>query len=195
MKTDGCRLLHSLVVVPTIVAVLGAVVAARPARAVDTVSTLHQFAELFAGVGGYYFTSGSAMQALGNPKFGGTSSFFFRPKVIGQVEITGGPQLFGASDHWQPFSGGNSYSLTGAAFRVRGIPRLNRVFPFVTGGLYYGKINSYNENYDANKIVPSIEVGAEYRFARYLSVTASYRVSGKFGGVNADGFNVGLKFF
>src|SRR5579871_5622004 len=148
----------------------------RPAFADDN-GAWHTAAKLFVGAGGSYFTSGSAMQALGNPKFSTTTSLFVRPKVQGPMAITGGIQYLGAGDHWQPLAGGNSLRLIGPAFRVQQIPRMNRLAPFVTGGLFYGGLQSYNEGFRAYGWAPSMAVGAEYRFARYVSLVAAYRAT------------------
>ena len=37
--------------------------------------------------------------------------------------------------------------------------------------------------------------GAEFPLARYIRLTASYRISQRIYGVNTDGFGIGLKFF
>ena len=75
----------------------------------------------FIGFGGYWFTDGSATRVLGTPKFGGGSTrLYVRPAHRSHLLIDGGVELTGASDHWLPFSGGNSFSLTGASVRVSG---------------------------------------------------------------------------
>src|SRR5579862_6562941 len=86
------------------VAVLAACLCPRPARADDTSTRIvHQLAAYFLGVGGYWFTDSTAFRALGSPKFGGTARFFVRPARRGIMEITGGLEVFSASDHWLPF--------------------------------------------------------------------------------------------
>jgi hypothetical protein len=150
------------------------------------------------GVGGYWFTDSSAVRALGTPKFGGSTNFYVRPAHRGNLLITGGIELVGASDHWLPFSGGNSFDLTGASFRVSGERRtapLYRLVPFVTGGLFVGHIHSELQNFSTTQFVPSMAVGMEMKIHRYLSISAQYRVSGHIGGVNIDGFNLSLKLF
>src|SRR5262245_55792078 len=72
----------------------------------------------FVGVGGYWFSDSSARNALGSPKFGGTTSIFVKPAHRSGLEIDGGIDLFGASDHWL-IGGGNSFDLYGLAGRVR----------------------------------------------------------------------------
>src|SRR5690242_521683 len=74
----------------------------------------------FAGVGGYWFSDATATKALGTPKFGGDDVFYVRPAHRSGVAITGGLELAGASDHWFPFTGGNSFSLTGASMQISG---------------------------------------------------------------------------
>jgi hypothetical protein len=136
------------------------------------------------GVGGYWFTD--------------STNFYVRPAHRGNLLITGGIELVGASDHWLPFSGGNSFDLTGASFRVSGERRtapLYRLVPFVTGGLFVGHIHSELQNFSTTQFVPSMAVGMEMKIHRYLSISAQYRVSGHIGGVNIDGFNLSLKLF
>src|SRR5579859_4412624 len=188
MKT---RLLYSLSNILTFLAVLAICACARPAHAQDTNPApahdnnkiLHTIATYLIGVGGYWFTDSTAFRALGSPKFGGTTRFFVRPARRGVMEITGGLEIASASDHWLPFSGGNSFSLIGPAFRIRTTPHLNRLSPYFEAGVFYGELNSKRENFNAYNIVPSAAVGVEFRFARYLSLTASYRVSGAVGDV------------
>src|SRR5690349_5507345 len=54
----------------------------------------------FGGVGGYWFTDGSATRVLGTPKFGGDTVFYVRPAHRSHVAITGGIEVAGATDHW-----------------------------------------------------------------------------------------------
>jgi hypothetical protein len=176
---------------------LAALACPQPAHADGTSSSqiLHDFAQYFLGIGGYWFTDGVATRALGTPKFSGTTHIFVRPAIRGQMQITGGVELFGATDHWFPFSGGNSVSLTGLAFRVSSVPHMNRVIPFVDAGYYYADLHSDLMHFHSYGLVPSIAFGVEYRFARYLSLTANYRVTGNIRGISTDGFNLGLRFF
>src|SRR5690349_12042488 len=52
----------------------------------------------FVGIDGYWFTSASGADALGNPKFGSDAHFYVRPKHINGMEFTGGIELVGVSD-------------------------------------------------------------------------------------------------
>lgn len=149
----------------------------------------------FVGISGYWFTDSTAKSALGTPKFAGDTVLHFRPAHRAGMLISGGAEFVSASDHWQPFSGGNSFSLSGASFRISGERVPGRVLPFVTGGIFEGHINSEIQNFREDKIVPSVAVGAEYKVLRYLTVTARYRASGHMRGVNTDGFSLGLKLF
>src|ERR1019366_8164352 len=84
----------------------------RPARAQSP--SLRTLAGFFS-VGGYFFTSGSADRAVGSPKFYGETSLFVRPARYGSLELSGGLQFIGISDHFLPFSGGNEVDWYGAA--------------------------------------------------------------------------------
>lgn len=147
------------------------------------------------GLSGYWFSSSSADRALGSPKFGGDAAFYVPPARRGHLLVTGGPEFIGANDHWQPFSGGNSFSLSGASFRISTRRRQGQPVPFVSAGLFWGHINSVRENFSESKLVPSIALGAEMKVQRYVSITARYRISGRMHGVDTDGFSLGLKFF
>src|SRR4051794_498433 len=86
----------------------------------------------FVGVSGYWFTDGTATRALGTPKFGGDTIFYVKPAHRRHLEITGGIELVSASDHWFPFSGGNSFSLTGASVQISGEHgKVGRLVPYV----------------------------------------------------------------
>jgi hypothetical protein len=160
-------------------------------------SILRQIAGEFLGISGYWFTSGSATRALGTPKFGGGgTTFYVRPAHRGSLLITGGIELVGASDHWLPFSGGNSFSLTGASFRVSGERgRVGRLVPYVSAGLFAGNVHSERLGFDTTSVVPSMAVGAQFKVHRYLTLSARYRISGEIGHINTDGFNIGLDIF
>lgn len=145
-------------------------------------------------VGGYFFT-GSAHSALGSSKFYDATSFFVRPKRFGGFELTGGAQYISAKDHFFPFSGGSGFSLIGPAFKVSTPRVLGRVRPYISGGFYLGQVRSERQGFDRADFAPSIAFGAEYPFARYVTLSAGYRVNKEIHGVNTDGFSVALKVF
>lgn len=150
----------------------------------------------FAGVSGYWFTDATATRALGTPKFGGDSVFYVRPAHRYHLAITGGVELAGASDHWFPFSGGNSFSLTGASVQVSGEHgRVGRLVPYFRAGLFAGNVHSELQNFDTTVVVPSISFGAEIKVHRYVTITAKYRISGDIAGINTDGFSAGIHVF
>ncbi len=150
----------------------------------------------FVGVGGYWYSDGSAIHALGSPKFGGTTSIFVKPAHRFGAEIDGGIDLFGAGDHWLIGGGHNTFDLYGLAGRIRAPRENNRISPYLTAGLYVGHIKSSIMGFSETKWpIPSANFGAEYKFARYFTIKAGYRVSGKIHGVDTNGFNLSLKFF
>ena len=184
------KAIHRLIIAAMLMA--ACLLLCRPACAQSsTVRTLAGF----VGVGGYLFTSGSADRALGSPKFYSATSFFVRPARYGDLELSGGVQAIGASDHFLPFSGGNFVDWYGAAFRLSTRRHMNRVRGIFTGGLYLARIRSERFGFDVARFAPSLYVGAEYPFARYFTLSAGYRVSQDVHGVNLDGFSLALKLF
>ena len=63
-----------------------------------TIPALQKIYE-FVGVGGYWFTDRTANDALGSPKFTGTTSLFVKPAHRHNMLITGGIELVGASEN------------------------------------------------------------------------------------------------
>jgi hypothetical protein len=181
------------------VVMAAAVMNAAAARAQGGSSTADKafrfIANTFLGVGGYYFTDGSAMQALGNPKFGGSTTFYVRDAHRYGMLVTGGVEIAGAGDHWGPFGGGNSFSLTGASFQVSAERKMLRLAPFFSAGVFEGHIHSNRLGISKDQIVPSAVVGARFKFHRYAHLTARYRIAGAIGGIRTDGFSLGVSFF
>ena len=170
--------------------------AAAPQCSADTkTGLLRRLIHEFVGVGGYWFTDSSAEAALGSPKFTGSTQLYVKPAHRSGAEITGGIELFGASDHWL-FGGGNEFSLSGGSFRVsahRGV--LYRFAPFVNGGLFVGHIRSEKLGFSDTKFMQSVTVGGELKVHRYITVTGRYRISNLIHDVNTDGYAFSLKFF
>ena len=148
------------------------------------------------GVGGYWFTSDSAVDALGTPKFVGHTSFFGKPAHRGGFKISGGYHEVSIKDHWQPFSGGNKFKLQGVALRViKEKEHRSDLVPFVNLGVYYGKVDSDRMNFTANRIVPSMAIGLEKEVMRYVRLSAGFRFTDSVGGVNTSGGYVSLSLF
>ena len=174
---------------------LAPVVRAQDAHTGNSISPALRYAGGLLSVGGYYFTGAGASRAIGTPKFYGDSQIFVKPKNLGVVTLTGGLEIMSANDHLLPFQGGNEYQLIGPAGRVS-IPRVvGRIRPFATGGLFYGRLRSVQRGFDRSDFVPSVSVGVEFPFARYVTLYTSYRVSREIHGINTDGVSIGLKVF
>ena|SRR5437588_1687981 len=167
---------------------------ARPSSAQNQTSIIRRLIHEFVGVGGYWFTDRTANDALGSPKFTGTTSLFVKPAHRHNMLITGGIELVGASDHWL-LGGGNEFSLSGAAFRVSGPRKQGIISPFVTGGAYIGHIRSERLGFSETTGAGSGAFGLEYKFHRYFTITGRYRITTRMHGINTDGFAVSLKFF
>ncbi len=150
----------------------------------------------FFSVGGYYFTSSSATRALGTPKFYGDTQIFVKPKHFPLFDVTGGLEIVSANDHFLPFQGGNEFNLIGPGFKVSTHRVVNRLTPFVSGGLFVGRARSItaNPHFDRSNFVPSITAGVEYPL-RYLTLYAGYRVNHEIHQINTDGVSVGVRFF
>ncbi len=172
---------------------MGLASATLPAAA-QTNRALQQFGG-FLSVGGYAFTDSSGRAALGDLKFGGSTSFYTRPRHFGAFNLAGGLLIVSASDHFLPFSGGNEFQLIGPAFRVDTPRVLGRVRPYLTGGLFAGRIRSERLGFDRTNFTPSVSVGAEYPFARYFTLYADYRVSQRIHDVSTDGVSFGIRVF
>ena len=84
----------------------------------------------------------------------------------------------------------------GPAFKVSTHRTLNRLRPFVSGGLFLGRARSITANpgFDRSNFAPSISAGVEYPL-RYVTLYASYRVSHEIHQINTDGVSVGIRFF
>src|SRR6185437_4196082 len=87
-------------------------------RAAQAANPTRQILGAFLGIGGYFVTDSSGRSALGDVKFASDTALFVRPAHRGSFLITGGIELFDASDHFLPFAGGNEFNLTGPAFGI-----------------------------------------------------------------------------
>ena len=61
-----------------------------PCHAQVSGKTIRWLIHEFVGVGGYWFSDSSARNALGSPKFGGSTDLFVRPAHRGGLAIDGG---------------------------------------------------------------------------------------------------------
>ena len=88
-------------------AALGLVALAPSAQAQDAAQTGSGIAKSALGFlnTGAYFITGNARRAIGSTKFYNEGAFYVRPKHIGNLALTGGVDIIGASDHFLPFSG------------------------------------------------------------------------------------------
>lgn len=150
----------------------------------------------FFSVGGYYFTDRTATRALGTPKFYGDTQIFAKPKHFPLFDVTGGLEIVSANDHFFPFQGGNEFNLIGPAFKVSTRRVVNRITPFVSGGLFLGRARSITANpgFDRSNFAPSISVGVEYPL-RYITLYGSYRINQQIHSIDTDGASFGVRFF
>lgn len=148
----------------------------------------------FLNTGGYFFSGNTT--ALGSPKFYRAGGFYVKPKHVGGVfSITGGIETVSASDHFFPFTGGNEFSLLGPSGRVTASLAGGRLKPFVTGGLFAGRVRSVNLGFDRTQFTPSASFGLEAPLGKYVSIQASYRITQKINGVDTSGFGIDVKLF
>ncbi len=145
--------------------------------------------------GGYWFTSTSARNALGSPKFYNQQAFYGHSAEIGGFRVAGGVEFVQASDHILPFSGGNSFGLYGFSARFT-LPTIQHgLRPYASAGVYYGTLNSSKLGFNSNAFIPSFAIGAEYKISRILTLALDYRISGQIQGVDTNGFSVVLRIF
>jgi hypothetical protein len=176
---------------------LGLATLAPAARAQDATSSGSGIAKSalgFLSTGGYFIT-GNASHAIGSTKFYTQGAFYVKPRHIGNIALTGGVEIVGASDHFLPFQGGDYFNLLGPAFRVTTSKTYHGFQPYVTGGLFYGQLRSVQLGFDKSAFTPSASLGVDYKLTRNLSVSASYRVSQQINGFNTDGFGLFLRLF
>ena len=168
---------------------------AQDATAGSSISPATRFAGGLLSVGGYYFTGSGATRAVGTPKFATDSQLFVRPKQFGGIMLTGGVEIISANDHLLPFQGGNSFELIGPAFKVSSPRIVGKIRPFLSGGLFYGRLRSVSQGFDSSSFTPGVSLGVEYPVARYVTLYSSYHVNQQIHGVNTDGVSVGVKVF
>lgn len=149
----------------------------------------------FVSVGGYFLTSSSGRNAIGGTKFFSDTALYVRPAHKGPLLITGGVEIVSANDHFFPFSGGDEFSLIGPSFRVTTQRVQGRLRPYVSAGLFAGRVRSEQLGFDRTDFTPSASLGVDWPFARYFTLSAGYRISKDIHGANLDGFNVSLRVF
>lgn len=145
--------------------------------------------------GAYIFTSDSARAAFGDVYFYGETSFHGRPRSFSNFQVSGGIDLINISSKFFPFSSGNQLTLVGPSFRVTTTRQLRRPRPFLSGGLYYGNLQSDRLNNSSNAFVPSLSVGVEYALNNNIAITAGFRAQGEIGGIDTNGFLVQIRVF
>lgn len=192
MQIIQLRLAVSLLIGATAVSLFSA--APAKAQLGKTGQAIAKQAVGFLNTGGYFFSGNTT--ALGNPKFYRAGGFYVKPKNIGGVfSITGGIESVSASDHFFPFTGGNEFSLLGPSGRVTANLAGGRVKPFITGGLFAGRVRSVSLGFDRTQFTPSVSFGLEAPLGKYVSIQASYRVTQKINGVDTSGFGIDVKLF
>ena len=148
-------------------------------------------------LGAYYFTGNAGgASKLGTPKFYSSGDFFGRPRHYGTFALSGGFQTVTASDHIIPFiDSGNEFSLFGPAAKIQ-LTTIPRVRPFVTLGLFAGRLRSANGLYPSDRVTftPAGSIGVAYLVNQNLSVEGSYRFSQQISGVDPNGISIGVRF-
>jgi hypothetical protein len=148
----------------------------------------------FLHTGGYFFTGNAGGSGgIGSPKFFGEGGYYVRPRKFGNLALTGGLETVNASDHFFPFTGGNDFDLLGPGARLAYYVPGTQIRPYITFGLFAGRVRSVQLDFDRTEFTPSGSVGVEVRLNRDFSVVASYRVTQRIHGVNTDGFGISLK--
>ncbi|CCW34917.1 hypothetical protein CTKA_00064 [Chthonomonas calidirosea] len=149
----------------------------------------------FFDIGGYFFLDHKLVNAIGSPKFYSEGNFFSAPARIGSYEVAGGVEFLSANDHFFPFSGGNSVSFVGPCVRFSTPLRNNHLRFLLTLGAYATTLNAGSVGVDTTTFAPGGAIEADYRFARYFTFSAGFRIGSSIHGYNTSGFIIGLRFF
>ncbi|NLB97542.1 MAG: hypothetical protein GX785_17760, partial [Armatimonadetes bacterium] len=72
---------------------------------------------------------------------------------------------------------------------------IGRFRPFASAGLFAGYIKSDRRNISKWDFTPSIAAGVQLGLARFISLTASYRITEELAGIDTDGFSLRLSLF
>ncbi|HLI48448.1 MAG TPA: hypothetical protein VKV18_07175 [Chthonomonas sp.] len=149
----------------------------------------------FFDIGGYFFLDHKLVNAIGSPKFYSEGNFFSTPARLGSYEVAGGVEFLSANDHFFPFSGGNSVGFVGPCVRFSTPARNNHLRFLLTLGVYATTLNAGSVGVDTTTIAPGGAIEADYRFARYFTFAAGFRIGSSIHGYNTSGFIIGLRFF
>lgn len=154
---------------------------------------VQQIGSLFS-IGGYFFTSSAARAAFGSTKFYTEASYFGRPTNLGALEVSGGLQIVGASDHFFPFTGGSRLSLYGPSVRFSTSHLRNRLRLSLTTGYYVTSISTMS-GHNVTTLAPSFEIGISQPLARYVTLIGGYRFGANIDHIDTSGFYAGLRLF
>ncbi len=154
---------------------------------------VQQIGSLFS-IGGYFFTSGSARAAFGSTKFYSEASYFGSPTNLGALEVSGGVQIVGASDHFFPFTGGSRLSLYGPSVRFSTSHLRNRLRLSLTTGYYVTSISTIS-GHNVTTLAPSFEIGLSQPLVRYVTLIGGYRFGANVDHIDTSGFYFGLRLF
>jgi hypothetical protein len=192
------RLLGGLLLLLTLVAAPSAAQAQYfdppgSARRVDVGRLLLSFA---LSNGGYFLTSSSGRDALGDALFYNPILLYGRPKRLNEfLTIAGGMEITGMTNNYFGFTGNSGIGLFGPSARLSVPPEKYTVRPYIALGLYYGSIQSSKYGFTRSDFTPGMEFGVDWKIGRYVTLTASYRIQETIAGVNTDGFGLGIRIF
>lgn len=181
-KTRG-RFLHCALV---LLAVAAAACSPKQAQADGKIGSL-------AIPGAFFATSSEAREALGSTLYYRETTMAEHSLGLYAVGVSGGIDVINATNHFVPYTGGNSLTLIGPGVRCyteKGILR-----PFAWAGLYAGNLKSETRGIDKWGVTPSATVGMDLVFSRALVLRAQYRFSSQLGGINTNGASLILRVF
>jgi len=144
--------------------------------------------------GGYFFTSDAARDALDDVLWYHEADFIRYGLGVGVAGVAFTLKGINASSEFTPFSGNTQFTLLGPSVQVWTAP-IGRFRPFASAGLFAGYIKSDRRNISKWDFTPSIAAGVQLGLARFISLTASYRITEELAGIDTDGFSLRLSLF
>ena len=158
-------------------------------------SPIQKWIGRFLSTGGYFISDPSGRAALGDSKFANVNYFYGKPYVKGDISITGGLEVFNLSDHFLPFTNGNDFTLIGPSLRAQLKVSNGLLRPYLSAGLYYGRIQSERLGLTATQFSPGVGFGVDWKAGRDTTVSLGYRFQGRVGDFGTDGLLLSVQLY
>lgn len=144
--------------------------------------------------GGYFFTSDTARSTLDDALWYREADFVRYGLGVGVAGVSFTLKAINASSEIAPFTGSTQFSLFGPSVQVWTTP-IGRLRPFASAGFFAGHIKSDRLGISDWDFTPSVAAGVQMSLARFLTLTASYRITEELAGVDTDGLALSLSLF